>query len=251
MRKIYFLFIVTAAVAITSCSDSKVKSLQPFYTDNTLVMKPHIEGDWLVYYGDTSSIMRISKFTYRRDSSTIINAYKISVLDVKRKIQTSNTLPSNPFQKINGKYYLSRKENKSSTKHPSSLDKNNKDTTTLLAHLIKLKNGAYYFDLTKFSDSNSENYSIHIHQIAKLSIQKNIIIMQNPNDRFFTESIKNNKVKIPRQNLKSVSTSGKVDSSVLITAEPKKLQKFLLKYDAKLFDKNATPIPLKRIIVSK
>ncbi len=250
MKKICLLLYVLAAATLCSCSFSSVKSLQPFYTNNTLAVKPQIEGDWLLDFGVSASVLRIAKFTYHRDSSTLISAYKISALDVNTRYYYGDVQIGNPLKRINGTYYLYKKGTKKKERS-SSTSSNEDDNTPILAHLFKLENGAYYFDVTKFCDIKADEYSIPIHSIMKLSVGKNSIILQLPSDKFFKESIRKNKVKIPLQMVEVVTSDAEADSTVLITAKPKQLQKFLLKYDSQLFEGKDNWIPIKRIVFSK
>lgn len=246
MKKINLVLIIAIATILASCTESMVKSLQPYYTDNTLFVKSQIEGDWLVA-GDSSTVLRIAPFTYRKDPTTRVNAYKIEELKVA--VISSKKHEKNTFKRINGSYFILKEKVNSTNEHPEVQDSKTASPPTL-AHLMRLKNGSYYLDLTKFSDNNSDEYTIGIHEIIKLSIQNNLLLIKYPSDTFINESLKKNKVKIPLLNVKGVSSNGVVNHTTLITAESEKMQKFIQKYDDKLFT-NENTIYLRRIVASK
>lgn len=245
MKKVILLSISALALLLASCSDSEVKSLQPFYTDNNLVVKKGIEGDWLIDDKNSPSIVRITPISYRRDSTTIVNAYKLTPLPIDKIYHNDKSGIRNPLKRIKGRYTLFVRNDKNKGKIVTA---NSEDEKPILAHLFKLNDQTYYFDLTRFSDNGNADYTIGIHGIAKLFLYKNTIIFQSPSTDFFNKSIKKKMVKIPLLQIGEVASNGVYETKTVLTAEPQKLQKFIIKYDRQLFDSTCFGFPMIRIV---
>lgn len=237
--KISYIVII-AAVLLAGCSGVKVKSLQPFYTDETLVQNHSLEGDWLIDTNDTTSIMRITKIAYNRDSTHKVAAYKVQMINISRKYSATTPKKGSKLKYHNGHYFIYTKSKKiSKEEKPESY----------LTHLFLLKNGSYYLDITLFNDAYDHDFTIPVHNVAKLSIFKNTMIYYGTSDDFFGKSLREKMVKIPMQDIGTLSSSNQYTKDVVVTASSSKLQKFVLKYDKQLFDSSSFQFPLRRIII--
>lgn len=55
-------------------------------------------------------------------------------------------------------------------------------------------------------------------------------------------------VKIPLLQIGEVASNGVYETKTVLTAEPQKLQKFIIKYDRQLFDSTCFGFPMIRIV---
>lgn len=242
MRKLLFLLGVVASSTLFSCQ-SNVNSLHPFYTDETLMKDYRVEGDWIAMC-DSLSVIRISKFVYVRDSSTRICAYTLESLPVKRLYYSNAHPPKHRFLYVNGKYYCWVKGKCKG----EAFEKSSEENPTLF-HLFKLENGMRYVDMTYFGgEMNRMEYAVPVHNLAKLTVLKNAMLMNFFAEKAMSESFKKKMVKIPMQEFPVVSSQGKYAKQFLLTATPEKLQQFIVKYDREIFPQDSSTYLLQRIV---
>jgi hypothetical protein len=206
--KTKYIILFLLIIALNSCI---VKSLHPFYTDNTIFFEKLFVGNWTSITGS--------------DHTWNVNSWETAVLEYYHKTSVNQ---------------LSKKELEDYNEHKNSYyvkyTENGKEAF-FIAVPFKIEN-QLFLDFSVFDvDLKSINDLYGYHLIGTHSLVKFDILNNNRIDLkwFAEEKLKNlldeTKIKINYEKL------GKNDSAYLLTASSEELQKFLKKY-LKSKDKN-------------
>lgn len=214
-NRFYFIAITVCITLISGCT---VLSFYPLYTEDVLIKDDRIIGKWEsctdVFSKADTLIWEIKFHDTRRikqfiGKTEVPNKYKYSLF-IKKK--------SSP--EINAEFQL---------------------------HLVELGGLTYFdfyieeWDLSDYEDSILGLilgfHLVGVHTFAKVEISDNITISWFDSE-WFTEKLRENKVRIKHE---------ENNKDILLTAQPKELQKFVMKYseDENAFD-NGVEILLKR-----
>ncbi len=190
--------IITAAVLIlTHCT---VISFYPLYTNDELVRDDRIIGKWMSQLIDEE-----------KSSDSLI--WEIHFDEKKWKKKMNNPMDRGSEEIPNLMQYTL-------LIYPAD---DIHDKVEFSIHIVKLEDNLYLDFLLE--DINSDNilmnmHLLPVHTFAKLEIKNEITIKWLDGD-FLEDLLKNNKIRIRHEQRSDVS---------LLTAKPKELQKFIIKY---------------------
>lgn len=201
-RKSHIIFCTSLALLLlllifTKCT---VISFYPLYTTNELVKDDRIIGKWM------------SKLIREEISSDSI-IWEIEFKDKQWKDRISNQL-NNESKQIKTKTTYSLKI------YPAE---NPAELAVFDIHIVKLRN-EYFLDFL-LEDMETDYiftvmHLLPVHTFAKIEIDKNLTIKWLDSE-FLEKLLDTHKIKIRHE---------KRDDALLLTAKPKKLQKFIIKY---------------------
>jgi len=203
-RRNIFITAVALLSLISSCS---VISFYPLYTDDVLIRDDRIIGKWL-----TTEEKGFPPFNTDIDIDTLV--WEISIND-KKMVKKSNT----PFDKGN------RQE---TNQYAYSLflhyNSSPEDKTEFQLHLVEL-NGKTYIDFYpkewRIDNTILAFHIMGVHTFAKVDIHEDNISIDWLDSEWFEQKLKENKIRIKHE---------KNSDNILLTAQPKDLQKFVIKY---------------------
>lgn len=178
---------------------SCVFSLFPIYTLETLIFIPEIVGR----YENGKEILEVS---------SLQSGMNISIRDIELDISLDED------EKITEKAYIFRFIE-------------NQDTVDFEARIANIK-GDYFLDLypiERLVDDNISNNLFPVHSFMKLEIEENNLAITQFDLEKLIDLFKSNQIRLRHE---------QVDESIIITAQPKELQKFLGSYskDERVFD---------------
>ena len=204
---------ITAVALLSLISSCSVISFYPLYTDDVLIRDDRIIGKW-------STIEE--KGIHPNDIDTLV--WEISFND-KKWVKKLNT----PYDR--GSHQETNQYAYSLFLHYNSSPE---DKTEFQLHLVKL-NGKTYIDFypEEWSIDNTilAFHIMGVHTFAKVDIHEDYISIEWFDSDWFEQKLKENKIRIKHE---------KNSDNILLTAQPKDLQKFVIKYsdDENAFDKD-------------
>ena len=213
MRIRNFIVLVIAAALLSSCL---VKSLHPFYTKETLSFNEKLLGKWKDNKGATWEILSFKEAFFQE--RTIHE--KNEKMDIEVSFKIEGELKGDDlklYKEYQHGYYIKR-------------TKGEKEAT-FFANPFKIGK-QYFLDFTPlFFDlgvsSLTEEHMVSTHSLVKFDFlaDKRVSLSWLDEDRL-EELFKENRIKIEHEK------TGVDKSTILLTAKPKELQKFIKKYMA-------------------
>ncbi len=204
-KKMIFISAVSLLSIISGCT---VISFYPLYTDDVLIRNDKIIGKWETYEGLFG------------ESKTLV--WEINFNDEKW-IKKHNV----PFDRGSGK-----EPNKFAYSLLLYYAANPDKATEFQLHLVEL-DGITYIDFfpEKWGAENTilDFHLMGVHTFAKINIENDSIVINWFDSEWFADKLENNKIRIKHE---------KNSANILLTAQPKELQKFVSKYsnDEDAFD---------------
>lgn len=197
--------LIVAVIFLSLCSGCVVTSFYPLYTDDVLVRNDNIIGKW-----ETAELPEILE----KDNDTLV--WEILKKEEVTKIGgKQNQKLYNETYKLYS-YYLSDPEVK----------------TELQLHLVELEGKAYFdFFLENYEVVDDFIAAMHlmvVHTFAKADVCTDSIVVNWYDSDWLSKKLEANKIRIKHE---------KDGDNILLTAQPKELQKFVSKYSN---NKNAT-----------
>ncbi len=192
---------------------SCIPSLHPLYTKDKLVMKQELLGDWIDELGIQKQENKTQKFSIPSQKNTLWNfkankdkSYRLIYIDGEGMPATFDA----HLISLGQNYYLNF--------HPSVPTKEEKEL---------------YPDLgkTKFNELEILHY-YPLHTFAKVSFGKDQISIALFDGSFIEDLLDKNRIRIKHE---------KLNDDYILTAQPKELQQFIIKYAD---DKEAFPEPI-------
>lgn len=207
-RKVIFL-VLTLLLLISSCT---VLSFHPLYTKDVLKTDDRLIGTWYTLDEGLSN----------GDSDTLIweVQFKAQKLEKTEAQEAQNsTWVKNEHTYTLSLYYKSKPDKKAKFQ----------------LHLIELDNQTYLDFFPESWDIENPILFFHlmgVHTFAKVDIVKSCLKINWFDANWFEEKLSENKIRIKHE---------KNSANILLTAQPKDLQKFVIKYanDEHAFDKDA------------
>lgn len=270
MKKRSIVLLGLIAVLLNSC----VYSLFPIYTEDTLVFKEELLGKWDL--GDNSymifergneeeeekdeeykySIQIKEGFTISSNDpiSMVINGdtvYDENIIRdemLRRMAKNEEEAEINGSKKVIEKTSAVAKEKEKELEYQGSvavfdeksykltvLDEEKDTKQAYTAHLVDI-GGDLFMDLYPITDYNSKDFSDNyfpVHTFYKVKVSKNEFTMIHFDLDKLNDLFESNLIRLRHEN---------VDGTILITAQPKELQKFFDKYadDESVFDHTET-----------
>lgn len=277
MKKQTLLLFGILVATMSSC----VYSLFPIYTENTLVFKEELLGKWMVgkddYFlfetmgsndedkskgsneneykysieikegftmssNDPIFILLNGKPVYDEDSIKLIMLERMAkadlakenepkeLLDAKEQIEDNDLTPSDI--EFNGTVTVSQEKS-----YRLIYIENNEEKEAYTAHLVDI-GGELFMDLYPIKEYDSKNVSDNyfpVHTFYKVSVTEKEFTMTHFDLDKLNKLFESNLIRLRHEN---------VDGTILITAQPKELQKFIDKYsdDKSVFEEAETYI---------
>jgi hypothetical protein len=193
---------------ISSCS---VLSFHPLYTEDVLVTNDQLLGKW----------MSVEEKSFNsNDDDTLVWEIRFNEEKWVKK-------PSNPFDKG------SKQMPNTHTYTLAIYEKDQPELQNLFdLHLVELEGQLYLDFFPDEWDGNNTIMDFHligVHTFAKTQINADSISIQWFDSEWFEEKLEQNQIRIKHE---------KNSANILLTAQPKDLQKFVIKYgkDPKAFE---------------
>lgn len=245
--------VLVAFSALMICMSSCVYSLFPIYTEDTLVFVPELIGKWDNGAGDgnylkfESKFGTVSKFEFSVGiGETTLSAgrfgekeYNIEELIDSYGIGDSITYDSEggPMLQFNDAVTLNSK----SMNYKMSVFEDDELKEMYEVHLVRLGNNlimdVYPYDFYDIGEGPSEN-NFPVHTFVKLEMEDDEMQITPFDLDKLNKLFESNLIRLRHE---------KVDGTILITAQPVELQKFLKKYsnDESVFE---TPESYARVV---
>lgn len=204
MKKLMLSIVPVICLLMTSC----VYSLFPIYTSDTLTYEVRLEGIW------KSNEMEMIEFTRYRGSS-LFNLENAQTGQIT--LNPSNTEKSDQHLKEDGY-------------HVRIMD--NGDTIVYQARLVRIGKELFLDFYPGHEDRIVEGLAYNyfpVHTFMKLAIEEDRLILTNFDLGELMDLFESNKIRLRHE---------RVEGNVIITAQPKEIQKFLLHYsdDDRVFE---------------
>ncbi len=193
------LFVIIAFISLALLTKCTVISFYPLYTDDELIRDDRIIGKWM---------SRLEREEVSKDSIV----WEISFLETKQSENSKNIFRSGTQNQFTHSLKL----------YPYS---NAKDAIIFDLHIVKLENKLYFdFLLEEYNNDNlfTAMHLMPIHTFARIEVGEQITVKWF-NGEVLEDLLKNNKIRIRHERRK--------DDVFLLTAKPKELQKFIIKYE--------------------
>lgn len=215
--KIKNIVLVTASIILLS--SCVVKSLNPFYTKETISFDKKFIGEWVDSKKGKWKVVKFSDVLFENNKTKLDTAYSKGKIDIKIKATKTNLSEEDKelYSKYKNSYFVVREY------------KNKK--TAFLTTPFKINNQAYldFLPVEHQDDIDNllESHSIYTHSLVKYDVQKSgeIEIRWLDEDKI-QKLFEAKKIKIKHE------TIGMLNDKYLLTASSKDLQKFIKKYMA-------------------
>ncbi|MAE87049.1 MAG: hypothetical protein CMB80_30230 [Flammeovirgaceae bacterium] len=216
MKKLNYLLIITLCTLLSSC----VYSLFPIYTKDTTVYLKELEGTWkgkeggILVFSEMASTFSIEAITVTPGDDEFIVVEGDTIRD-KAKVAA---------------YWEEEMHNVLGPKMPGILDKKyiltaieNGDTINLTAVLAKIGEN-YFLDMSPgegLDDKYIDQNLFPVHTFLKLEVSNDQLVMTQFDLDKLKDLFESNRIRLRHEN---------VNHSVVITAQPEDIQKFLISY---------------------
>lgn len=203
LKKIF----ISAAVVLLLISGCTVLSFYPLYTDDVLIRNDKILGKWQTTEGFNNTDTLVWEISFNNEKW--VKKHNIPY------DRGSRTEP-NKFAYTLFLYYTANPERK----------------TEFQLHLVELDGKTYIDFFPEYWETDNSILGFHlmgVHTFAKVTIEKDSIEINWFDTDWFANKLENNKIRIKHE---------KNSANILLTAQPKELQKFVSKYadDEDAFD---------------